>query len=79
MMASFLLVIIRKKTNKEKNAFYYSVSQIHINPEKNMKKNQNDFSRCTYSLSDGGGWSKMKGSFSVSSRSILKAISHKIL
>ena len=39
MMASFLPVIVSKKkqTNKEKYVFYCSVSQIHINPEKNTK------------------------------------------
>ena len=43
MMASFLPVIVSKK-NKEKYAFYYSVSQILINSEKKPKKNhQNDF------------------------------------
>ena len=45
MMASFLQVIVSKKeqTNREKYVFYCSVSQIHINPKKNTKKNQNDF------------------------------------
>ena len=36
MMASILLVIVSKK-NKQ-TVFYCSVSQIHINPEKNTKK-----------------------------------------
>ena len=36
MMASFLPVSVRKKP-REKYAFYCSVSQIHINPEKNTK------------------------------------------
>ena len=36
MMASFLPVIV-SKTNKEKYAFYYTVSQIDINPEKTQK------------------------------------------
>ena len=41
MMASFLLSNSEQKeqTNKEKYAFYYSVSQIHINPEKKQEKN----------------------------------------
>ena len=44
MMASFLPVIQstvseqEEHTNREKNVFYCSVSQIHINPEKNTKK-----------------------------------------
>ena len=35
MMASFLPVIVSKKN---KQTFYYSVSQIHINPEKKHEK-----------------------------------------
>ena len=38
-MASILPVIVKKKeqTNKEKYVFYCSVSQIHINSEKNTE------------------------------------------
>ena len=41
MMASFLQVIVSKKekTYREKYVFYCSVSQVHINLKKNMKKN----------------------------------------
>ena len=40
-MASFLPVI-DKQTNTEKYVFYCSVSQIHINPEKTQKIQQNE-------------------------------------
>ena len=45
-----LLVIMSKKeqTSREKYVFYCSVSQIHINPEKNTKKHQNECLECTY-------------------------------
>ena len=33
---------------------HYSVSQIHINPEKNTKKHQNDFFRCRLGLPNPG-------------------------
>ena len=37
MMASFLPVIARKKTNKQRKYVFY-LSQIHINPKKTQKK-----------------------------------------
>ena len=48
MMASFLPVIVSKKNKQTKNVFYCSVSQLHINLEKNLKKHQNDFFGRTY-------------------------------
>ena len=38
----------KEQTNKEKYVFYCSVSQIHIHPEKTLKKHQNDFFGHTY-------------------------------
>ena len=44
-MASFLTVIVSKKqTNREKYAFYYSVSHIHINRKKHDKTTKITFS-----------------------------------
>ena len=40
----------KEHLNKEKYVFYCSVSQIHIIPEKNTKKHQNDFFGRTYHI-----------------------------
>ena len=39
----------KEQANKEKYVFFFSVSQIHINPEKTRKKHKNDWFECTYS------------------------------